>query len=313
MPDGLDDELERLRARAYGPDADIDTDPAALDRLRVLEDDARSATAAVPLASGELRSPTTAQTTRATTDAAAPSFSASTADDREVAESIEPVGHAGIGAGGQADEADGDADAWGSGIRSRTRPGIADQTWAPEASAQEPIEGGDTVPGSEPGEATDDDATASTPRPWWRTRRALAWMAAIAVVAVVGLATVVWSWQGQGRVALLQEKDLDGWPDNVMGEPPEDARLYEDYFGLTAVTMPQRWGSGDGMECLYIVESGGQGFMSTIGCAAGGFPPTAALLVSARGPDELRERFAEGTALQFVLRDGLVHVYADEP
>ena len=307
MPDGLDDELERLRARAYGPDADIDTDPAALDRLRELEDDARSATAAMPVVSGEVRPPSAS----AMTDAAAPGSAAPTVAGREIVGSMEPVSHA--GPGGPSDETDDDADAWGSGIRSRTRPGIADTAWGPEATAQEPVEESDTVPGGEPGEVTDDDATASTPRPWWRTRRALAWMGAIAVVAVVGLAAMVWSSQGQGRVALLQESDLDGWPDNVMGEPPDGARLYEDYFGLTAVMMPQRWGSGDGMECLYIVESGGQGFMSTIGCAAGGFPPTAALLVSDRGPDELRERFAEGTALQFVLRDGLVHVYADEP
>lgn len=35
---GGEDELDELRKRAYGPDADIDQDPAALSRLRLLED-----------------------------------------------------------------------------------------------------------------------------------------------------------------------------------------------------------------------------------------------------------------------------------
>ncbi|MDQ2669689.1 MAG: hypothetical protein M3Y31_03580 [Gemmatimonadota bacterium] len=41
----MDDELERLRARAYGPDADIAGDPAALRRLEKLEAQHRDAAA----------------------------------------------------------------------------------------------------------------------------------------------------------------------------------------------------------------------------------------------------------------------------
>jgi hypothetical protein len=305
MPDGLDDELQTLRARAYGPDADIDGDPAALERLRELENDARSATAAVPVAREVDLDPADAMT-----DAAAPAFAAS---------AVSAGGAPSLGAfvdlateGEAADEgADDSPEDRAYGTRARTRPGAADLM--PDDADPQASRVSDAAP-EEPGDApTDGEAATTQSRPWWRTRRAVAWMGAIAVVAVVGLAAAVWSTQAQGRVAVLQQTDLDGWPNNVMGEPPDGARLYEDYFGLTAVQMPQRWGSGEGMECLYIVESGGQGFMSTIGCAAGGFPPTAALLVSERGPEELRERFAEGTALQFVLRDGLVHVYAEEP
>ena len=47
MGDHLDDELAALRARAYGPDADIHTDPAAAARLRQLEGEARRARDAV--------------------------------------------------------------------------------------------------------------------------------------------------------------------------------------------------------------------------------------------------------------------------
>lgn len=48
MGDHLDDELAALRARAYGPDADIHTDPEAVARLRALEHDARRAPDAAP-------------------------------------------------------------------------------------------------------------------------------------------------------------------------------------------------------------------------------------------------------------------------
>ena len=43
MDDGVRDELARLRARAYGPAADIDSDPAALARLVELEERERLA------------------------------------------------------------------------------------------------------------------------------------------------------------------------------------------------------------------------------------------------------------------------------
>ncbi len=48
MPEPIDQELAQLRARAYGPNADIDDDPRALARLRELEDSRR--TAAPPVA-----------------------------------------------------------------------------------------------------------------------------------------------------------------------------------------------------------------------------------------------------------------------
>ncbi|PVE79421.1 hypothetical protein [Microbacterium testaceum] len=48
MDDGARDELERLRARAYGPDADLADDPVAWDRLRELEEQVRFAAIAPP-------------------------------------------------------------------------------------------------------------------------------------------------------------------------------------------------------------------------------------------------------------------------
>ncbi|GAB3603115.1 hypothetical protein [Microbacterium aureliae] len=48
MGDGAVDELRMLRARAYGPDADILDDADALERLRELEDEARRAALDAP-------------------------------------------------------------------------------------------------------------------------------------------------------------------------------------------------------------------------------------------------------------------------
>ncbi len=53
-------ELERLRARAYGPDGDIAEDPAAVERLRELEDRERSAPLPLSTGDGELHDVETA-------------------------------------------------------------------------------------------------------------------------------------------------------------------------------------------------------------------------------------------------------------
>jgi len=64
-------ELERLRARAYGPDADIAEDPAAIERLRELEDLERVEQPRLP----------EAEVLAATTEASGPVPDAASADD----------------------------------------------------------------------------------------------------------------------------------------------------------------------------------------------------------------------------------------
>ncbi|NLP84723.1 hypothetical protein HF576_12760 [Microbacterium sp. CFH 90308] len=269
-----DDELRALRKRAYGRDADIDGDPIALRRLRELEEEAH----------------------------------------RRLPDGPEPGERA-------ATPADSDAPATtpAAGIRSPVDPLttedaavlVSAQDDGPDSALVDPAaERADGV--AEPVDGAGESAKSSSPA-WWRRRSTLLWSAAVVGALVVGAAAALWVSQQQGRVAVLQQADVEDWPRNVVGEPPDGSRLFEDFLGLTVVIMPQSFGGGDETECLYVLESGGQGFMSTIGCSAGGFPATAALAVTARAPDELRERFADGTALQFVLTDSQVHVYADEP
>ena len=260
-----DDELRALRKRAYGRDADIEGDPAALRRLRELEEEAH----------------------------------------RRLAEGPEPGERTTIPAEPEAPE-----ETPAPGIRSSAGSGAAENA---AASASGPDDE-PALAGAEPADAAARDFPQPSSPAWWRRRSTLLWSAAVIAALIVGAAAALWAGEQQrGRVAVLQQADVEDWPRNVVGEPPDGSRLFEDFLGLTVVIMPQSFGGGSETECLYVLESGGQGFMSTIGCSAGGFPATAGLAVTARAPDELRERFADGTALQFVLTDSRVHVYADEP
>lgn len=271
-----DDELRALRRRAYGRDADIDGDPVALQRLRELEEEAHRR---IP------EGPEPGERTTAAPDEDA--LGATPADGiRSPVYPLTTQDDAALSVPGPDDESD---------------PGLVDPATERADGVAEPADG-----------VAGDSAKPSIPA-WWRRRSTLLWSAAVVGALVVGAAAALWAGQPQGRVAVLQQADVEDWPRNVVGEPPDGSRLFEDFLGLTVVIMPQSFGGGDETECLYVLESGGQGFMSTIGCSAGGFPATAALAVTARAPEELRERFADGTALQFVLTGSQVHVYADEP
>lgn len=277
-----DDELRALRRRAYGRDADIDDDPVALQRLRELEAEAHRRIPEGP-EPGESTTAPAGEDALGTTPAAGIRSPVDPLTTQDAAPSIS----------GPDDEPD---------------PAVVERPAERADGVGEPTDG---ATGSADG-AAGDSAKPSSPA-WWRRRSTLLWSAAVVGALVVGAAAALWAGQQQGRVAVLQQADVEDWPRNVVGEPPDGSRLFEDFLGLTVVIMPQSFGGGDETECLYVLESGGQGFMSTIGCSAGGFPATAALAVTPRAPDELRERFADGTALQFVLTGSQVNVYADEP
>ena len=270
-----DDELRALRRRAYGRDADIDGDPVALRRLRELEEEAHRRTPEGPEPGERTTSPAD-EDALDTTPAAGIRSPVGPLTTRDAVLSV-------------------------SAPDDGPDPGLLDPATERADGVAEPADG-----------VAGDSAKPSIPA-WWRRRSTLLWSVAVVGALVVGAVAALWAGQQQGRVAVLQQADVEDWPRNVVGEPPEGSRLFEDFLGLTVVIMPQSFGGGDETECLYVLESGGQGFMSTIGCSAGGFPATAALAVTERAPEELRERFADGTALQFVLTGSQVHVFADEP
>lgn len=256
------DELRMLRARAYGPDADIEDDPAALRRLRELEEQGRPEPAGV----------------------VGTAVSSSTETVTAIAEA--------------------DAEPVPLRVRSEPAPGDA----APEAQATDV----DPAPPEERRPSSAHSGPPSSRVPWWRRTRTL-WIASVVVAAVATAAvTLAVSESAAGRVAVLNvDWDAD-WPDEMFA-PEEGSLVFEEFHGVVALVAPQDWNEGEQLDCLYVraLESGAG--PSTGGCSGGTFPPTAGMVVAVSSPDALRERFADGTALQFVARGSQVHVYADEP
>lgn len=260
------DELRMLRARAYGPHADIDRDPAALRRLAELE-----------------------------------------ARDRAGAPSYPPPAP---------DRAPGEAAAPGPAPAPDVSPGAALDDSTPEPSADAPP----------PAASRAARLLAST-----RTliRRPLVifatWAVSLVVVAAVAagvtaaLARPVSQVTGKGPVTTLGVTADDGSAAQVFGD--DDALRFDDLYGLT-VLATSAWSYTGGDTCLVVVGTqalsrsaagSNQGIEGPIsnGCGAGGFPATAQMRVTEAFPDALRARFADGTALQFVLHGDRVDVYTD--
>lgn len=161
-------------------------------------------------------------------------------------------------------------------------------------------------------EASSSDTVARVP--WWRRHVRLLWVASLVVATLLG-AGLALSVQAvaAGQVAVLGV-DLDGdWPESFWDPAPDDAQLFESFYGLTVLTVPQDF--GDGMtpttNCLYIMD--GANSFGSGGCSAGGFPAIASLMVTRSSPEELRDRFGIGASLQFVHEGDRVRVYAAKP
>lgn len=274
------DELRTLRERAYGRDADIHDDPAALARLRELE--AQAAAARDQARDGAHHGASTAGSAR---DSARTS--------------------AGDGTGSAVLDTPGSTAAVVAAAREESAPRspLEDAT---DADARDP-DGGDLPGDGEP------DAGAG-PRWWWR-RIPLLWAATSVVIALlIGAgATLGIQALSSGRVAVLQEVPDGEWPDTFFGPRPANGRVFEDFHGLIVLAFPQKSDEGGSQACLYVLTSpSGSGF-GAVGCGAGSFPATVSMEVVGASPRELRDRFPEGTALQFVLEESGVHVYARAP
>ncbi len=156
----------------------------------------------------------------------------------------------------------------------------------------------------------------------------IAWAASILVVAVTvgavvfGLASIrpVDPSSGAAQVDTLtpNEATLDGmeWIKRWYGT--DDSVRGWIYDGLAVVRTPIGM-FGTGSDCLTVVpvdaySSADQSISGPIysGCSAGSFPATVEFVIDREMPEELRERFGEGTALSFVLRGDAVGVFHDD-
>ncbi|WP_347977285.1 hypothetical protein [Microbacterium sp. ProA8] len=293
------DELRALRERAYGRHADIQDDPDALARLRELEAQASSATTSTPA------------------ESAAPA-------------AVGGIAPGGIGGDGSGRLPDGDRTTDAAALRSGITPvdGAQGSSRAVEAgqslgSRATAADGGEssvaaTIPPGAPGDPSpaEDGVLAeqnTAPRsPWWRRRTPLLWVASVVAGVLVGVGlTLAVQAAGEGRVATLNEDADAEWPEQFFGARPADAAVFDDFHGLTVLTFRQPAQPGSPQSCLYILTPP-DGFGAGT-CAADAFPPTASLEVGPASPDELRDRYPRGTALQFVLEGSSVQVYAREP
>lgn len=302
------DELRLLRARAYGPDADILDDPEAMRRLRELEEQARPAgEASDPAASGAVASSSAAAGSAAAGSAAAGSAAAGSAAADPGAEdprAIAPVTSAGAAADLAANARRGPEDAVHSGV-AEARGTRSDDADTDASRTQEGVPPADAAQGPAP-------TPVPAGGPWWRRTRTL-WIASVVLAAVVASAvTLAASTLSTGRVAVLAV-DPDAEPPDGFFDQAGEGVVFEEFFGLTAVLAQQVWTRGEVLDCVFVRSAAGDAQMATGGCAGGGFPPTAAMVVTPSFPRELRERFPDGTALQFVVEGSEVHVYAKEP
>ena len=285
-------ELRALRERAYGPDADIHDDPAAMQRLRELEDGERARPAPAVAPDIDVRRG------RFDDEAGAP---------RRVERPAIPEG---AGRAASAGTGDGSADA-------------ADAASDPEAVAASAVAGSPDAPGAAGADAGDvaagEGVAAAAPvpaasPPWWRRRMPLLWAGSLVVAALLGAAAAL-SMQAMwaGQVAVLSEDPDGAWPEGFFDPPPDGGVIFEEFHGLTPVRVPQQMGPGSALStCLYVLLAPSNGMMGA-GCSAGTFSPAAGIVVTPQAPAELRERFEPGTALQFVLDGSQVRVYAAAP
>lgn len=245
-------ELRTLRARAYGPDADIFGDAAALERLDELE--ARALTRPAPPAA-----PTAEETT-------APEHPAPVVDDGR----IEQI---------------------------------------PDAAASDLVH-----------DAVFEDAPPARPR---RTRRRLilTWIGSLLVAVVITSFVTSFVTRRSGYDApvegvLVEDPSFD-W-EAMSGE---NTSAYAEFYDLRVISFSGdrigRGQSGSAVEtCLQIFDSTGidpltstySGDSSFFGCGTQDFPPRAIVTVSDRSPQALRDRYAVGTSLAFVLEGAEITV-----
>ena len=271
------DELRVLRARAYGPQADIDQDPAALRRLHELE------------------------TLHSATVSAAP------ATPREPA--VAPV----VGAAEPARAA----------TPSPPAPGAAESA----APAGEPTS-------AEPSALPRDDSSADVvpsgkPRKR-RISRAVAVLWALSVVAAAALAAGVTyattsmapvsTSSGAPQIATLESTSLIELPSGWFGAGPS-SRVFE-FYGLTLFESSQGYGF-DGTGCFTVVateqlpadpSAADAWTMNTpvySGCRVGDFPATVQFSIGSNAPQELRDRYPDGSSLQFVFDGDRIGVFLD--
>ena len=328
------DELRALRARAYGPHADIDQDPAAMRRLSELEN-LRGAVA--PAAAG----PSVAPAAKPSAPRADPPMHPATqaAPVPGPAESVAPAAESAAEpvpfppADGQ-ERLPGD-DAPSDAAPSDAAPSDAAPADAAPAASAAPA-AADAAPAASAAPAAADAVPAagaaepSTAQPKRRISRTVAVLWALSLVATAAIAaglTYAATWMapvstssGAPQIATLESTSLTDVPAGWFGAGPS-SRAFE-FYGLTLFESAQGYGVA-GSDCFTVLateqippevdDANGWSINTPVysGCRVGDFPAAVQFSIDSNAPQELRDRYPDGTSLQFVFDGDRIGVFLD--
>ncbi|MBF4632756.1 hypothetical protein ITJ42_16170 [Clavibacter michiganensis subsp. phaseoli] len=88
------------------------------------------------------------------------------------------------------------------------------------------------------------------------------------------------------------------------------ALVSESFYGVTVITAPNQADPAEfDAGCMTVVPTErGSDMSTTYACGAGPISATVAMTVTSGMPDDLRQKFPDGSTLQFVLDGDTVHV-----
>lgn len=213
--------------------------------------------------------------------------------------------------------------------------GPTDAASTDEALDSSPAQPDDAAADSAGGEdSAASDPEPAPPAPTALTRRLRRWMPWLWVASLIVVAAIASLWtftstiavfapirltaEGARQVAVLQV-DPGFVAPGFFASSAFDLVGFEEFHGMTVVTTAGEWPPGSNDEkCLWIARTDtmSPGSDSVTGplyndCGAGDFPTSVELTVTTELPEELRELYPEGTALQFVLDGSRVGVFTD--
>jgi hypothetical protein len=147
-------------------------------------------------------------------------------------------------------------------------------------------------------------------RPGLNRRTRILWVASVAAAVLFTAAATSWIYSPPGSqiaaLTLHSDRELPTYGSGYS----EGALVTDDFHGLSVIYLgPEQTSSMSEGGCIQVMPTV-RNFQAnpTFGCGAGPFAPNAPIVVTQTSPRNLRDAFPIGTALQFLLKDGVIEV-----
>jgi len=190
-----------------------------------------------------------------------------------------------------------------------------------------PLAPDDDLDDAPPSDPDAGPAEAGPARPARGLRTALMWAGSLVAVAALAAGITLFATARTAFTATALPEDAAVTHLTTLlptgGEQPpflrdygaDEARTFEPFFGLETYQVSVPWVDAD--ESCILLMSGAQAEAASNsgwssfgqGCSAGAFPASLSFVVTEEYPDEFREHFPDGSALQFVLTETGVDVF----